>query len=806
MNFKYLSAPCGSGKTFTTADDVVEKVDSGRSCIIVQRTIRLLDQTELLLKNRISVVKIHSECSDNALSNIYQSRSMIKQTPSALMMTWESYQRLSASFHDIDFDLYIDEPPQILEPKSPNISATHHILTDHLIVERYDSMYSVVSAKNCSALTSITENRGRDDNYAYIQSLAAKILSPYWTVYVNTFQYNRLLANKDKAKPIQVDFFPILSMEVFHGFNSVTFISANFENNLLYKILCNRLNVQLHEDTALKSKLRSSTHNNGQILDIYYASNKAWSKTFAEKADNLAKAVKAIEAVFAGEEYLWAANEDQENTLFSAGAAGRLPSVPHGLNDYQHIHNIAALGAYNLKPSGINFMALRYEITSDEIKLAMNHEMNYQILCRSAIRDINNKLPVKMAVGDKSQAEFLQQLFPGSRIHKLHLTLSDDLEKAPSLPKITKTTAERKRESDARKKEQSEARAAGRKKQFELARQKDGNVAGSCGACAPNSVLSQKEPHNTHPTKGGSVSYFIGSFWRSTYDKHPLGHFMVDNTDELFKEFKTEHKNYYQKKEDNYLITPALFLPSDEEVGGRTLDDVSIIGSIWLDNDGGGISENDFQHMFPHHEYIICNTYSSTKAEPKFRIIYPTKRPMIKAEYDLIVRDIMNVLFHNGYDVKEGNGRIKHGFDPSKFNAASMFYIPCQSKEPGGNRLKRYNKGSLLNPDDYLERLLPEINQKSDIIRPVEDSGNRFRNEAGIIKALAVWDSVRNIEKIGHNSFYTLGFHLSLCGMTEFDLRTTLNEQAYSARFTKRRLKEIDGIIRTLKMKNMFMI
>ena len=67
----------------------------------------------------------------------------------------------------------------------------------------------------------------------------------------------------------------------------------------------------------------------------------------------------------------------------------------------------------------------------------------------------------------------------------------------------------------------------------------------------------------------------------------------------------------------------------------------------------------------------------------------PTSLAMSVDIHKMIMRQIESVLNEKGYWTKkqlDARTKIKsrslHGFDTSKFNAASLFYLPCQAKNP----------------------------------------------------------------------------------------------------------------------------
>jgi hypothetical protein len=85
---------------------------------------------------------------------------------------------------------------------------------------------------------------------------------------------------------------------------------------------------------------------------------------------------------------------------------------------------------------------------------------------------------------------------------------------------------------------------------------------------------------------------------------------------------------------------------------------------------------------------VTWNTYSHTPECPRWRAFIPTTHAMSIEVHALMLRQIEDVLNRGGYwsdkqITERPKGRTKrHGFDTSKFNAASLFYLPAQAKNP----------------------------------------------------------------------------------------------------------------------------
>lgn len=606
MRISYVSGPCGSGKSYQFAQRAIAQSHAGYATVIVCQTTMLLDQYAEMIGSAATVFCIHHKNSTGVISTIYRSLSALVDASGIMLVTFSTFQLLKLGHSMEHLDIIFDEIPSIIDPTTLNIAASHQLITDHITRLSDSSVHSLLIGRNHKALTAVFENRKNDATYAGFRDIAGKLISDHWVVYTNTAQYLKLMSNNVKYRPEQIDFFPILKTSIFKGFRSVIIGAANFEDSLLYALLESDPDITIRSHVEITSRLRYSRHTNGKLIDIHYGFSK-WSKNFIKNTDALGKIVAAFETVLAGKSYVWAGNKGQEDVLFSAGKDNRLPSSPHGLNAFQHFHNVATVGAYNLKPSVINFFDKKYGISAERIRTAINNEVNYQIICRISIRDTDDDSPKIVCVPDIDLARWLQSKFPGSRIHSLGISLEGD---SRSISPSAKPKRERKpnriakEECIARKKERQRERYEELLRRFEQARLRLPEEEAFLSVSSPHpSGSDSTNPGNTNDLIdiGQNVTHFFGSFWRSKFDTKHLSALACDDFDELTALMKTFHKTSYPSKEDNLLISPTLYWARGSDIRRRTRDDALYCGTLWLDNDGNGdgsgISERDF-HLF----------------------------------------------------------------------------------------------------------------------------------------------------------------------------------------------------------------
>ena len=95
----------------------------------------------------------------------------------------------------------------------------------------------------------------------------------------------------------------------------------------------------------------------------------------------------------------------------------RIPAVCHGLNEYRHISRIAFLSALNNTPGHFAYADKVLGISSDQLRQARSHQVAYQSIMRTALRDADSTAGVTVLVPDIGLANWLTDVFPGSKLY-----------------------------------------------------------------------------------------------------------------------------------------------------------------------------------------------------------------------------------------------------------------------------------------------------------------------------------------------------------------------------------------------------
>ena len=183
-----------------------------------------------------------------------------------------------------------------------------------------------------------------------------------------------------------------------------------------------------------------------------------------------------------------------------------------------------------------------------------------------------------------------------------------------------------------------------------------------------------------------------GTIFASVGRARPLDFYPLDDIEAFIDGLRWWHQFSYESKKMNGLISPAIFDPALSDETKRGLANIRAVWGIWLDNDGGDLTHEEFARLFPRLRIVIINSYSSTPEKLRWRVFIPTTIVMPIAAHRAIGEQIIRTLNRAGYWSKEqleANERIKsrkhHGFDMGKLTPSSLFYLPCQAADPAGS-------------------------------------------------------------------------------------------------------------------------
>jgi len=397
--------------------------------------------------------------------------------------------------------------------------------------------------------------------------------------------------------------------------------------------------------------------------------------------------VQAAKPTFSDKAFVWQANKDVPDTLFN-GAGDRLPNAPHGLNSYSHINDVVFLSSLNPAPDHFRFLKTQ-GVTGPEVRRAIYHEALYQSVNRTSIRDPNNIEPKTVIVPDISAAEYLNGLFLGSLIEKLETDIPDVAEpRKVGRPRKFQSGNDRKAEYRQRQKQ---------KLLNELFQLKEGPypIEGELG----NGEGRVSDEMGIRLYTSFVPNPITGTVYRDKYSNKPAGYFHCDNVQAFSSILESLHSCSVMNKEANFLMSPAIFDPNHPNKDGnqqRGLRNIRYLRHIWFDFENGELKPEEVAELFPLNQLIIFNTYNHTADAPRFRAIFPTSQCLTPEAHEAVWDNFAAKLRHAGYtvgnkDQQTSKNSSPSGLDDSKRSAASVYYAPCQAKNPADSFFRYYD-------------------------------------------------------------------------------------------------------------------
>ena len=783
MVIQFLDALAGAGKTRTLARYAMRLAIAGERVLFVQPSKQLIDATirdEFGVDRReFSVKAIHSNTTAHVIGDIIDATRVNNAKPgSILFITHEAFMRLPYIENRGEWHIIFDEIPTVDVCEQFAIPETHEIITDALRFDPHDARYGRLTVNREAAvpLSTIARNVHGDEIWGRFGSLARHVLSDHWDVFALQSSYHELISGHRPSRKLETH--SVLKPSVLTGFKQVIIASALFKETSLYKLWHAQGMDFQPVDIHLTESLRYQRHENGPVVSIRYVTEEDWSKTLRDKRilfEGLETSLREILPTLVGAElgerhFAWMGNNDIRDDYFGSLAATRLPNSPHGLNGYQHLHHVVVYSALNAPPSHFQFMETR-GIPTEELRTANYRTAVYQAAMRISIRNPEDTTPKSIMVMDSATAHWLAELFPGSRVESLSSSGLVIPERKAGRPRKHATAA---------------ARVGAHRKRKRYARLID-------RFCGTDLV--------------GVTSF--GTAYASIHDAEPLLYLNAGSVEDFIALLREAHARVTPSKEDNFLLSPAHFIADIPGCATRRgLANVQHVNGIWLDNDGGDLTPHGFAALFPQLRMVVWNTYSSTGDHPRWRCFIPTSMVMSVDDHAQITTQILTVLGHDGFAAHAeitGNPEIApkpHGFDTGKLNAASLFYAPCQARQPQDGFFLDYRDGNRF-PLDVRQWLGNDITAHAAGSENAQADGMNgggdlplcpLVDEAQLVNsALSRWRTAPRGQ--GNRAFFRLACDLRRTGMPLERARHHLLVEAGRARSPRERKADVGQIL-----------
>ena len=726
LNFKCVNAPCGSGKTTAAMHEADTITGLGQRVLIAQPSRQLVAETEkrLLDFSRRPLHRFDTDtCGSGRVKAALADHLMHHAEPGQIVLTTHTALLTLPYFHRReDWHVIIDEIPSGHEGYQLNLAEEHRILTDHVEIREdgrsnavYHSMYPTEAGRQ--RLQGYVDNPRRDHFWSYLTPVAERLLHPDWHVVTEASSYYGILDRDGLEGRDSVFCYADLKPEALAGFASVTLMGAWFEHSLLYRLWV-RQGVVFEPHTRIQNRLLFQQHANGRRLRLLWGYDHGWSKRAMNREVEMIDGSRAtmwdalvagVEARFSteGRPFLYVGNKDRADDLrasFQDFAATAIPHSPYGHNQYQDHHAIAVLPALNPPPHEYGYLN-RYGIDAEDVRAWIYQQWCYQAMNRTSLRNHEAEEAVTVVVADRDTADTLAQHYPGCTVAPLGIPLKVEPEtrkggrprKAKSLTAAERQRRRRERIGEARL--EVEILNGGLTPQEEL-RQRvlagsdvvtntSLNDSGSFRDSTLSQVLASNPVSGARPFldlldlagREPDLSRIEISLFGSIYSTDRETTTVADG-EAFIAQLKACHRTSIRDKhKENALANTTVFDETLSEESDRGLANIVSIWGIWLDVDDGEMPPDVIPKLFPTTRMVVYNSYSGGNS---YRVFIPTRQKMHVQAYREVVQQIVQTVEQEGYCSKKHPvpGQPRHGIDASKFTPCSLFYLPCQARNP----------------------------------------------------------------------------------------------------------------------------
>lgn len=452
-----LSAAVGSGKTRAAIAWLASPDNSERNVLYVAPTQALISQTADDLRKALgessgrNVHLIHAETAERGLVRAEALQSLNQAEPDSglvqLITTQTFLDIVSRAAHPERWTVILDEAfqPATFETFALGADALrgwHHFCElfavdpnqGHRILPR-EGKLGMVSEVGAGAFGNAGARfKGLEATARAVANPAIRcelVMTDGAQAIVSGEAPKKRKGNSDTSTTLQ--FASYVDPLAFAGFREVLFLSALFEETILYHLWSKALGVTFEEHPEFPSHLLRRTHEEqGRMLAVGYLLNRSDRPSLENLQRNAftgqqggAPGARVIDHLirtaaehFGEEDFLLQSNSRfgyVEGSSRNPRRAKCIPTISHGLNLYQGTDNIAALALTNPNPQQMEWIRARTGMSRRSIAQAFRIATTYQALGRCSIRSQERASVPKVAlVVGEDDARFLHELFPGS--------------------------------------------------------------------------------------------------------------------------------------------------------------------------------------------------------------------------------------------------------------------------------------------------------------------------------------------------------------------------------------------------------
>jgi hypothetical protein len=153
--------------------------------------------------------------------------------------------------------------------------------------------------------------------------------------------------------------------------------------------------------------------------------------------------------------------------------------------------------------------------------------------------------------------------------------------------------------------------------------------------------------------------------------------YKVESESSLESDLKLLHKRVVDSKDDNFLISPAIF----KSTSGRKKNEIHYCWCLMLDVDGGDMSPEDLSSALAGIKMYCFSTFSGKKN--RYRVLIPVSHKLSADAYEDIFKSIVSIVEDWLKKSSSGNSKLNttppfHKIDPCSKYPSQIYFAPCQ--------------------------------------------------------------------------------------------------------------------------------
>lgn len=434
---KLINGSAGAGKTEYAIDQIKLAVEAGKKVMYTGPSTDLCNAFAKRLKNKtgIKALVIHSKsnCPHGVSPEIVSRINNPRNKHSVVIITAQSY---ASNIGALDLDNYlvvIDEYPQIISRIKVPLDTNGGVSIDNWFDFDEETGELLLQPSLDTVTHFATANRAIND-------IASMIKRKVANVYLEDMELK-------SSKRQYIDTYAIVNQKFFT--QDMIIMGANAESSLCYHYLtkCNMI------DEVVTLKPRVDNHASDKIRFYSTIENETSINMKRTRPTQFIAAVTPLHEIFKTHETLLLKNSNNKDPFnYDDGNYIELSHNCHGNDDYKHIHNILITTDINPSPALLRVASDRLGMTKDELIAAMQTELDYQAIMRTAIR-AQTELAQNVHIGIPchARAHRLRKFFPNAiftRVDNLKFTNvrgKAKVKKKETIPGVDRTKVTRMR-------------------------------------------------------------------------------------------------------------------------------------------------------------------------------------------------------------------------------------------------------------------------------------------------------------------------------------------------------------------------